>query len=63
MKNRKRGAASHGSYSKMISIRFPVDLLHTAKEQATRQGLTFSSVIVGLIEKLLEENNEYIDRL
>jgi predicted DNA binding CopG/RHH family protein len=57
MKNQKRGRASHGNKSKMISIRFPVELLEAAKAECAENGLSFSSVLINLVRQWMEENN------
>jgi len=58
MKNRVRGRLSHGNKSKMISIRFPVELLARAKQECKEDGISFSSVLIGLVEKWIEEKKD-----
>ena len=57
MKNQKRGRLAHGNKSKMISIRFPEQLLEAAKAESAEKGLSFSSVLINLVRQWLEENN------
>tara|TARA_R110000824_G_scaffold194651_2_gene377314 strand:+ start:246 stop:377 length:132 start_codon:yes stop_codon:yes gene_type:complete len=42
----------------MISIRFPVELLARAKQECKEDGLAFSSVLIGLVEKWIEEKKD-----
>jgi len=55
MKNRARGRLSHGNKSKMVAVRFPVDLLEKAKKECQEKDLRFSSVLISLVERWMEE--------